>query len=197
MTILTNSAPLNIAGSAREPGIIPSGAFKLNRLVSEYDSTTYATASQSSLVDLKIWSNYTGFKAGSKLEIYWHVPCRNDSTSWGGFIMELNISFDGGTTYYSLGGIGFDAVMESGAGSDIHYSNNLLWIDPNQASDYQVRLKFRYCSYDVGTLGVNEGSSSHYINWPISGYNSNYLTTNNSHLRHYMNYSIKEWIQEP
>lgn len=176
-------------GSTRPPGIPLTGQWHFTKLVTEYDSTAYATASALTIVDMKTWTNQTGFKAGSKLELYYHVPCRNDSASWGGGYIEPNISFDGGTTWYSLGHCGYDGGVMNVTNYEIHNYNNIIWIDPNQASAYQVRLKFRFCSYD-GTLLVNSGNV---INNGWTGYNSNFLTVNNCCYQHYMHYILKEW----
>lgn len=189
MAIRINSPAFNLASTSRPPGFYLTGQYLPGKTIMEYDSTTYATAS-AAFVDLKIWTNVTGYTAGSKLELYYHVPCRNDGAGWGGAYIEPNISFDGGTTYYSLGHGGFDGGCMNIGGDDIHYQNNLIWIDPNQASAYQLRMKFRYAVYDQ-TVTVN---GSHDINGADAGYNSNYLTTNNSHLQHFMHYILREWI---
>ena len=82
--------------------------------------------------------------------------------------------------------------MESGGGYDIHYQTYMGWLNPNQASAYQVRIKFRYAVYDA-TLGINDGNG-HNLNAALTGYNSNLLTTGNSGYQHYMHYVLKEWI---
>jgi hypothetical protein len=100
------------------------------------------------------FSNITGFKANSLLRIYYSVPCRNGSLGWGGLYFEPQISFNGGSTWQSLGSRGFDAVMTQGGGS-IHASDNLMLIDPGQSSDFSVRMRYYFRSYD-GTVIIND-----------------------------------------
>ncbi len=104
------------------------------------------------------------FKAGSLVRISYHFPIRNDSTSWGGCYIEPQISFDEGSTWNSLGSSGYDGgVMNSGSTAIGSYSNTLL-IDPQQAADFSVTIRFWHRSYD-STATIN---GSHDVN-NISG----------------------------
>ncbi len=106
------------------------------------------------------FATVNGFKAGSKVKLSYHVPCRNNSASWGGAYIEPQISFDGGTSWNSLGSSGFDGgVMVRGDEAIGSYSNTLL-VDPSLSSPFSVTVRLFYRSRD-GTLTVN---GSHDIN---------------------------------
>ncbi|MEX0934631.1 MAG: hypothetical protein WDZ42_02405 [Candidatus Saccharimonadales bacterium] len=126
----------------------------------------------------------TGFKAGSLIKIAYHVPMRNDSTGWGGGYIEPQISFDGGTSWSSLGSSGYDAVMNNNAPSIGSYFNQIL-VDPEQSLDFSVRVRFYYRSYD-GTVTVN---GSHAIN-TISGTAT--LMSGINGLQHYTKVIVEE-----
>ncbi len=36
-------------------------------------------------------------KGKSLIQVYYHNPCRNDSRSWGGTYVEIQVQFNGGT----------------------------------------------------------------------------------------------------
>jgi hypothetical protein len=101
-----------------------------------------------------------GFKAGSLVRLHYSLPMRNDTAAWGGGYVEPQISFDGGSTWQSLGSSGFDGgVMASDSGMIGQYANTLL-IDPAQGADFSVTVRFYHRSY-TGTVIVN---GSHDIN---------------------------------
>lgn len=102
-----------------------------------------------------VFTTVPGFKAGSSVRITYYVPMRNDSGDLGGGFVEPQISFNGGTTWNSLGSSGFAAVMNVGAAIGA-YTNTLL-VDPNMSSDYTVTIRFYHKSRD-GTLQVNQAS---------------------------------------
>ena len=95
------------------------------------------------------------FKANSKIKMFYHVPCRNDSTSWGGVYLEPQISFDSGVTWQSLGSSGYDGGVMN-IGQSIGSYSNVLLIDPAIASDFSVSVRFYSRTYDgIGTIHVS------------------------------------------
>lgn len=166
--------------------LIRREGYDIGKFYTEYTLNTYSVGT--SFSDLMTWTNITGLKAGSFVEIYCYIPVRNDSTSWGGFFFEPNVSFNNGSTWYGLGNSGYNAVMEYG--QSIHYYDNTYVIDPGFTSDWSIRLKWRGASYD-GTTTIRSSNS---VNETRSGYNSNYLTTNNANMQHYPHYILKEYI---
>ena len=126
-----------------------------------------------------------GFKAGSLVKLTYHIPMRNNSSSWGGGYIEPQISFNGGTTWNSLGSSGYDGgVMNIGGGAIGSYFNSIL-VDPQMNSDYSVRVRFYYRAYD-GTVLVNY---SHDIN-SVSGTAGIMSGTNG--LQHYTKVIVEE-----
>lgn len=99
--------------------------------------------------------NITGFRAGSLVKLTYHLPMRNDSSGWGGGYIEPQISFNGGSSWNSLGSSGYDAgVMNSGS-SDIGSYFNTILVDPGQSATYSVQVRFYFRAYD-GTVRINE-----------------------------------------
>lgn len=103
-------------------------------------------------------------KAGSLVRLFYHMPCRNDYTGWGGGYIEPQFRINGGA-WITLGSSGYDAgVMHSSAATgnanSIGSYNNTLIIDPNQAADFTIDFRFMLRSYE-GTLILN---GSHDIN---------------------------------
>ncbi|MGH0033337.1 MAG: hypothetical protein ACQGVC_26420 [Myxococcota bacterium] len=125
-----------------------------------------------------------GFKAGSLVRLHFSLPMRNDSLSWGGGYTEPQVSFDGGTSWNSLGSGGYDGPMVFDGRPIIRYANTLL-IDPAQGSDFSVTVRFYHKSYD-GTLTVN---GSHDIN-AISG--TAPLMSGVNGLQHYTRLIVEE-----
>jgi len=108
------------------------------------------------------FSTISGFLPNSMVLLEYHMPCRNDSTSWGGMYIEPQVSFNGGT-YESLGSSGFDAVMHNGSADIASYYNSIL-INPNISTEFTTQFRFYFRSYD-GTSLLNQ---SHNIN-TVSG----------------------------
>lgn len=168
-----------------------NGDYVLGKVYKVYDSTSYSTSSARTFVDGPILTNLTGFKGNSLIELFYHVPGRNDSTSWGGMYVEPNVSFDNGSTYSSLGHTGYDVVMVYNSNTILSY-NNTIWINPNQTADFTMKFKFRFCSYD-GTTYINGIRDINDAGTETSGSNSNFLTTDDSHLQHFFHIIVKEW----
>lgn len=104
-------------------------------------------------------------QAGKNLEVYFRVPARNDSSSWGGLYLNINCRVNGGT-WYNFGNGGYDGnVMEHGASISTSHRSFLLDFIANAGvapdADYTVQFELYARSYD-GTTQV--GSGSHDIN---------------------------------
>lgn len=128
------------------------------------------------------------FKAGSLIEMDYLFPCRNDSASWGGMFIEPQVSFNGGTSWSSLGSSGYDGgIMHSGS-ADIGSYYNSMTIDPGQSSNFIPRFRFYMRSYD-GTTSINNGGNSNDVN-NISGTAT--LLSGNNGLQHFGRINVRE-----
>lgn len=185
-SVLVADSILNASGTQRPEFLINQGEYTLGKTIYEADCTTYATSSSRSFVDLKTWSNQTGFSPNGVFEFYYHIPCRNDG-GWGGAYTEVQISYDDGSTWYGLGNSGFDGGVMMYEGNNIHYYNNLMMIYPEQTSEYTARFKFRFCAYS-NTIKVN---GSHDINGRRTGGMSYFQNESRYHCMHY---TLKEWV---
>lgn len=155
----------------------------LRKCVTLVDSTSYTVTTAWSLTCQ--FSEILDFKAGSKIKISYHMPCRNDSTSWGGAYIEPQVSFNSGSTWFSLGSSGYDAnIMNSGSPSIGSYFNSIL-IDPQISTNFSLKVRFYCASYD-GTAWIN---LNHNIN-AISG-NAPLISGNNG-LQHYAHIIVEE-----
>jgi hypothetical protein len=158
---------------------------RYNRQTINYIDTVGRTAGAT-------WTLGTSFgpysmAAGSTLKISYTYPCRNDAATWGGLYFEPQISFNGGTTWYSLGSRGYDAVMKNGQAAIRRTSNSNMYIDPGILTPYTVNLRYYFRSYD-GTVGINNGIN-HDINI-ISGTAT--LLSGDAGNQHYGNWIIEE-----
>ena len=113
--------------SARTPG-----EFRLGKVVREYAAST-VTLTTTSLVDMFTGSNTSGFTGGSHLELHWYIPSRKDASSgtdgtWNGMYFNPCLSFDDGTTWYSIGTCGYDGGTMVRYASAIHNYINHAWI---------------------------------------------------------------------
>lgn len=132
---------------------------------------------------------HTGFLNGSKLRIFYELPLRNDSTSWGGAYVEPQITFNEGTTWASLGSGGFDgSVMHTGSG-DISTYNRTLYVDPQLhgiSGAYSVAIRFYCKTYD----GTAQWNLSHDLN-SVSG-TATAITGTGNYQQHYAKVIIEE-----
>lgn len=115
------------------------------------------------LVDTRGYSTNTTWKLGpawspvydllpnSKVWFSIKVPAKNNSTSWGGMFLELQIRFNSGD-WYSLGCTGYDTVMEYGQSSH-SYNCDYLVQGPDVPFSVEIRTYFK--SYDGTTLIVD------------------------------------------
>jgi hypothetical protein len=139
------------------------GSYKIGKVVAEYNSSGRSNASNAAWVEWPAagFTNHTGFTGGSTIYIEAWIPMRNDSSSWGGGYVDTNITFDNGVAWRSLGNHGYDGgVMASGTTYVIHGENITYLVTGTPSTDYSVKLRFMFKSYD-GTISIN---SSHDIN---------------------------------
>jgi hypothetical protein len=129
------------------------------------------------------FSTISGFKANSWVKLFYHVPSRNQSGSWGGIYIEPQVSWNG-AAYQSLGGTGFENMVLNG--EEILTFNNTLLLDPGFASVFSARFRFYFRSYD-GTTGW--GNSNRNIN-TVSGTVS--MMTGNNGNQHYPHIVVEE-----
>lgn len=135
------------------------------------------------------WSPYP-MKAYSTLKIYYMWPARNESTSWGGIYFEPQVTFNNGTTWYSLGSRGYD-MMSLNAGGNIKWSDNYLYVDPGQTADFTFGLRYYFKAYD-GTVGLNNTSGyNHDIN-VTSGTASFHPSISDNNNQHYVHFIVEE-----
>jgi hypothetical protein len=133
------------------------------------------------------FNNITGFKAGSLVKVSYIVPSRNND-NWGGLYIEPQISFNGGASWNSLGSSGYDGGIMVQNGPSIGSYTNTLLIDPQQTSDFNVRIRFYYRSYSGQTFvngqnAINETSGTAQI---MSGTNG---------LQHFTKVIVEEVFQ--
>lgn len=104
------------------------------------------------------WNTVTK-KAGSNILLIWRVPFRNDSTSWGGGYIDIQISLNGGA-FTSIGDSGYDGgVMITTSAIGSMSGTNYLDL-PAVRSATSIQVRFLYHSYD-GTVWIN---GNHAIN---------------------------------
>lgn len=173
-----NKKALNLQRLGDKPG------YYLRRAVEQVytDSLTFGTGW--TLLPSN-WAAIGGITPGSILEVFYHIPWRNDNAGWGGIYTELQVSVNGGP-WQSLGGSGYEMVNV--AGNILHYNNTLL-LSPDMAADYSVQFRI-YCRSYQGTCGVNNGNG-HDLN-STSGTASGWYTDtsgvapqpNNQHYTH-------------
>ena len=176
------------------------GEFRLGKVVREYDATTVSLTT-TSLVDMFTGSNTSGFTGGSHLELHWYIPSRKDAASgtdsvWNGMYFQPCLSFDDGTTWYSLGTCGYDGGTMTRYASMIHNYINHAWIQNSgtnipSSGSYTVKIKFMGCEYQTSNNATVNGS--HDINGKNSG---SYIDTSAGidRYQHYAHWTLKEWI---
>lgn len=184
---------VNVAGtSVNDPS-----QYRLGKVYTGHITSTF-TRTSNTLADAFTTGEYSGFTGGSDIEFYMYVPTRNDSTDWGGAYIEPNLSFDNGTTYYSLGSSGYDGGV-MGKSLLIHNYTKSYWIKNSTSNipssgTFGVRFKLRFCPYtDSSTLYIN---GSHDVNGKTGTYNfiDNGIETGYNRYQHYCHWIIKEWI---
>lgn len=123
------------------------------RVYEEYDTAKRSFGS--GWANGKTWTERS-FRGGSNVSLFLSIPCRNDSTSWGGLYTEVQYSLNNGS-WVSLGHSGHDGVMGNKASLILTYTKQFLVLDGDQipSNDYTLRIRFRHRSYD-GTSYVNQ-----------------------------------------
>ena len=121
----------------------------------QYDSVTrnFTTA----WAEGKTWDVFTK-NIGTDVVLSWRCPFRNETTSWGGGYIDIQLSINGGA-YASLGNSGYDGgVMDMGSATIASMAGTfLLDLDTVRAAS-TIQIKFLHRSYD-GTVIIN-GSHS-------------------------------------
>lgn len=128
------------------------------------------------------------FKAGSKILANYQLPLRNDSTSWGGAYIEPQISYNGGSTWFSCGSSGYDGAIMHNVSQDIATYSSTLFLDPalqGVSTDFTPRFRFYARTYD----GSANWNGSHDL-----GTVSGTATTGagNNYYQHYAKIVIQE-----
>ena len=132
-------------------------SYQVRRVVVETNASNYSTTTSWALGPT--FTNITGFNPNSKVLLSYHIPMRNDSSSWGGGYIEPQITFNN-STWQSLGSSGYDGgVMNHDSGSIGSYFQQIL-VDPGISTTFSVRVRFYFRSYD-GTVKINQ---DHHIN---------------------------------
>lgn len=182
---ITLSGIKNSAGTVvLDPAKVSLGSRYLRKIVTQVDTTLRSTTTGWTLA--VTFDKINDFAANSLIRIMYHVPTRNDSTSWGGGYIEPQITYGSGD-WWSLGSCGHDAgVMQLGGAYIGHYHQTLL-IDPAISDTFSIQLRFYYRSYD-GTINWN---NSHELN-NISGTAT--LLSGNEY-QHYMHVIIEEYAR--
>ena len=97
--------------------------------------------------------------------MYLRVPARDNTTSWGGLYININVRVNGGT-WYNLGNSGYDGGVMANSSNDIATSHHHKYLDfignagVSASSTYTVQFEVTCRSYN-GTTTVN---GSHDIN---------------------------------
>ena len=114
-----------------------------------------------------IFSNIPDFRPGSIIRLYYHV-CANSGAittpaiAWRGFYLEPQISYNGGSTWQSLGASGAVTIMNT-APSQGSYSNS-IWIDPQQSTEFGVQIRIWIHPYHIVPQASGAANFS-YINF--------------------------------
>jgi hypothetical protein len=92
-------------------------------------------------------------QANSLLKLFYAVPTRNESTSWGGCYIEPQVRFNEGT-WQSLGSCGHDGGVMYLGNAFIGTYRQIILIDPGQAATFSAQFRLYFRSFD-GTVGLN------------------------------------------
>jgi hypothetical protein len=132
------------------------------------------------------FTTITGILGKSLLHLTYHVPMRNDSTSWGGGYIEPQVSFNSGT-WQSLGSCGYDGGVMSIGNAVIGSYYQTILLDPGITTTFTAQFRFYFRSYD-GTVLWN---SSHDIN-AVSGAATATAPSGDNGNQHYMHLIVEE-----
>jgi hypothetical protein len=157
------------------------------QIITQVDSGSYSATT--TWVLGPTFATITGLQGNSLLKLTYHVPTRNDSTSWGGGYLEPQVRFNGGT-WQSLGSGGYDGgVMHLGYATICSYRQTIL-IDPGLTTAFTAQFRIYLKSYD-GTFGLNN-ALGHEIN--ITSGTATLMPSNNG-LQHYMHLIVEEFAR--
>lgn len=184
-SIMVNTIRDNGGVAAFDTSFLDSESRRL-RKAHRVASTTSFDVGTGWSVRTELSEQLNGFKAGSYIHLFYYVPNRNNSTSWGGAYIEPQVEFNNDGVWFSLGCCGYDGgVMIYRHATIASYMTSII-IDPNQSNDFSVKFRFAMRSYD-GTTTIN---GSHNIN-NVSGTAS--IMGGNNGLQHYFHIVVKEY----
>ena len=123
----------------------------IRQIFSHADTASYSTTTAWALGPT--FPLMSGFQPGSVLRLDYHIPTRNDSTSWGGAYIEAQVKFND-EPWLSLGSAGYDGGVMSLGYACISSYHQTLFIEPTMTMPYSVQFRFYFRSYD-GTIGLN------------------------------------------
>lgn len=184
-TTITTDSINDLSGTKKfDLSTIVLDGYYTRRILSQYDSTAYSTsATRRDFALGSVFPNITGFKAGSLIQLSFHVPTRNDSELWGGIFIEPQVRFNSGA-WFSLGGTGYDVMLQDGRAIS-SYCNTILF-DSGQTTDFDIQFQFYFAGHDTET----EINGSHSINGRSGTAD---LDTNAANAnQHYMSITVEE-----
>ena len=156
----------------------------LRKVVTQVDTALKSTTTGWTLA--VTFDTINDFAPGSLIRLAYHIPMRNDSTSWGGGYIEPQITY-GTSDWVSLGSSGYDGGVMQLGGAYIGSYHQVILIDPQINTPFSIRLRFYYKSYD-GTIQWN---NNHALN-DISGTAT--LLTGNEY-QHYAHVIVEEYAR--
>jgi hypothetical protein len=173
----------NAAGAAAlDVAKLATGGRYTRQIIAQVDSATYNVTAGWAVGPT--FAQLTDMKAGSLIKMSYTVPCRNDSTSWGGMYIEPQINI-AGAGWQSLGSCGYDGnVMNLGNAAIGTYTNSIL-ITPSQAVDFTVQFRLVFRTYD----GAGHINYNHDVN-VLSG--TAPLMAGDSGLQHFLHIIVEE-----
>lgn len=197
-TLQTTSAPSvkldQILSSSGDPAIKTGQLDSDSRYLRKAKvvaTTTGFTCTTAWITDVNLSELLTDFLPGSLIRLYYHVPARNPSTSWGGLYIEPQVEFNESGTWNSLGCSGYDGgVMQLNHSSIASYTNTIL-INPSMAAAFSAKFRFRFRSYD-GTCGINETGGTYNMNLNVVSDTAAVATGTNG-LQHYYHIIVEEY----
>jgi hypothetical protein len=178
---VTNVQTTNIQNALGTASIsadkVTGGGYYVRQVQAQADTTSYTFSTAWSLGPA--FAGISNCLPNSLIQIEYHMPCRNDSTGWGGLYIEPQVQFGGAQTqyvassWYSLGSSGYDgAVMNSGSADIGSYYNSVL-LTPAITNTYSIAMRFYGRAYD-GTAYIN---TNHDVN-VVSGTATSLTGTN-------------------
>lgn len=159
--------------------------YSIRRILNQVHSGTVLTgAVRREYVIIHTFPTLTGFKAGSIIELSYHIPCRNDNEGWGGIFIEPQVRINTGA-WFSLGGTGYDLMYLQARYISSYFNSNMF--DPNQSADFSLQFRFYAAPHD-GAVTIN---GSHAIGTRSDAAGVPDMNGDNSN-QHYMNIKVQE-----